>query len=308
MPRSKLLPLYISILFFVISHSFAYSQGFSYGKWTTVAEITKAANEGDVEAEFAIGLAYYYGLEVQKDKKLGLYWFQLAAEKGNTMAQQYLIMHYFGNKDFTQALYWLQKRAEQGDKGSEYELGLQYFDIDHRGITIDYQKGLYWLKRAAEHGENWAKTMLFTIYNYGVIGKKDQVQAQLWYEKAVIEDGQQKIDYSIGTLFEGGLLVRQNYEQAAYWFQRSAGLGYPPAQAMLGRFYREGTGVLQDYVLAYKWFNLAASKYEESMASFVRQLRDKLAEDMTHSQIEEAQKLTREWQPIQKNAVQNISK
>ena len=40
---------------------------------------------------------------------------------------------------------------------------------------------------------------------------------------------------------------------------KSAEQGYDHAQVNLGLMYAEGEGVSQDYVQAYKWWNLAAS-------------------------------------------------
>jgi uncharacterized protein len=61
---------------------------------------------------------------------------------------------------------------------------------------------------------------------------------------------------------------------------------------------RYGTGLPQDYVEAHKWFNLAASatKYEDFREDF-RKRRDDLAHKMTASQVEDAQRLAREWKP-----------
>ena len=57
-------------------------------------------------------------------------------------------------------------------------------------------------------------------------------------------------------------------------------------------------GVPQDYVQAYKWINLAALRTTTGkLAESYRSGRDKLAERMTASQIAEAQRLAREWQP-----------
>lgn len=60
----------------------------------------------------------------------------------------------------------------------------------------------------------------------------------------------------------------------------------------LGRLFVQGLGVLQDYVEAHKWFNLAASRGAvEAVAE-----RDALGANMTPSQIEAAQRRAAEWQ------------
>ena len=50
------------------------------------------------------------------------------------------------------------------------------------------------------------------------------------------------------------------------------------------------------YVQAHMWFNLAASRFTGSGQNTYAGARDNLAADMTPSQIEEAQRLAREWQ------------
>ena len=50
----------------------------------------------------------------------------------------------------------------------------------------------------------------------------------------------------------------------------------------------------QDFVLAYMWLNLAAARGFGVAAMD----RDRVARVMTRSDISEAQRLTREWQPV----------
>ena len=72
------------------------------------------------------------------------------------------------------------------------------------------------------------------------------------------------------------------------------------AMLALGRAYRQGLGVLQDYVEAHKWFNLAAARGNaDALAE-----REALAEKMTSQQLAEAQKRAREWQLVGDNSEQ----
>ena len=61
----------------------------------------------------------------------------------------------------------------------------------------------------------------------------------------------------------------------------------------LGRLYTRGLGVLQDYVEAHKWFNLAASRGEVEAVHE----RDALTEKMTPQQVATAQERAASWQP-----------
>jgi TPR repeat protein len=63
------------------------------------------------------------------------------------------------------------------------------------------------------------------------------------------------------------------------------------AQFNLGVMYAEGQGVPQDYVMAHMYFNIAPiDGYEDAVIN-----RGIVEEEMTASQILEAQKLAREW-------------
>jgi clan AA aspartic protease (TIGR02281 family) len=75
------------------------------------------------------------------------------------------------------------------------------------------------------------------------------------------------------------------------------------AQFQLGMMYFAGQGVSLDYVQAYKWYSLSASRYPPSApsAEVMRQeavkFRDYIGSRMSPMQIAEAQKLAREWRP-----------
>ena len=56
-------------------------------------------------------------------------------------------------------------------------------------------------------------------------------------------------------------------------------------------------GVRKDYIQAHKWINLAASRTAPGEAGDYQSGRDGLAKKMAASQVAEAQRLAREWQP-----------
>ena len=68
------------------------------------------------------------------------------------------------------------------------------------------------------------------------------------------------------------------------------------AQYILGVAYTDGEGVLQDYVKAHAWLNLAAAAGKEA----ARKARDSVGSRMTREQIADAQKLAAEfWERIE---------
>ena len=98
-------------------------------------------------------------------------------------------------------------------------------------------------------------------------------------------------------MYTKGEGVPENDTEAVKWYRMAAEQGIASAQYNLGVMYANGQGVPQDYVQAHKWVNLAASRTTGEVAEQSRLLIDQLAEKMTASQVAEAQKLAREWQP-----------
>ena len=84
-----------------------------------------------------------------------------------------------------------------------------------------------------------------------------------------------------------------NVDEALSQWRDAANAGDRRAMLELGRLYRQGLGVVQDYVEAHKWLNLAASGGEAAAL----EERDALAAQMTPEQIATAQQKAADWQP-----------
>ncbi len=96
---------------------------------------------------------------------------------------------------------------------------------------------------------------------------------------------------------ERGLLAYEqgDYHTALHTLIPLGEAGEPHAQYILGRMFARGEGgVLQDYVEAYKWYNLAAARRQPLAAA----AREALAERMSNEQIAAAQTLARDWRPL----------
>ncbi len=83
-----------------------------------------------------------------------------------------------------------------------------------------------------------------------------------------------------------------NVDEALTQWQEVANDGDGRAMLELGRLYLQGLGVIQDYVEAHKWFNLAASR---GVAEALEE-REALAAKMTPAQLATAQARAAAWQ------------
>ena len=91
---------------------------------------------------------------------------------------------------------------------------------------------------------------------------------------------------------------KKDYATALREWKPLAEQGVAFAQYNLGVMYANGQGVIQDYVRAHMWFNIAASSGKSENAS---ENRDIAAKRMTSADISTAQKLAREC--VEKNYI-----
>jgi uncharacterized protein len=95
----------------------------------------------------------------------------------------------------------------------------------------------------------------------------------------------------LGFLYEHGFGEPQIYSVAADLYTQGAVRGDPFAQAMLGLMYDKGHGVPLDFVLAYKWLDIAAAHAPGSQRDAYARFRDAVASKMSANELLKAQRL-----------------
>lgn len=149
----------------------------------------------------------------------------------------------------------------------------------------------------AEQGDVRAQMKLGTL-NYDAT-PPDHEAAVKWFRLAA-EQGDVPAERYLGVMYANGQGVARDDKEAVKWYGRAAENGDADAQASLAAMYSAARGTSQNYVQAHKWFSIAASRYPASeRAKRAQAIRNSelLAEKMSRSEIEEAKKLAREWQP-----------
>ncbi len=106
-----------------------------------------------------------------------------------------------------------------------------------------------------------------------------------------VEQGNAQAQYWLGFKYAIGEGVPEDDVEAVRWYRLAAEQGFAPAQFNLGGMYANGEGVSEDLVLAYMWYNLSAAQGN----SFARWDKIIVEQRMTREQIDEAQRLSREW-------------
>lgn len=116
--------------------------------------LRKAAEEGDSEAQYQLGLIYLYGNEEPKDAAKAFEWMSRAAAQNVVPAKRELgIMLASGEgtePDVPRAVQLLSDAADNLDPGALYHLGLMY--EKGIGVPLDLQKAVRMLAYAASMG------------------------------------------------------------------------------------------------------------------------------------------------------------
>jgi len=273
-----------------------------YAPNDTIAAIKLRAEKGDADAQLLLGVFYHTGSRVAKNETEAVKWYRKAAEQGDADAQYYLARSYASGegvaKDKVEAVKWYCKAAEQNNAWAQFNLGGCY--DNGKGVAKDEIEAANWYRKAAEQGLAEAQFCLGVSYAYGEGVETNALEAEKWYLKAA-EQGVNRAEFALGVMYASGQGIPQDYSEALKWYRKAAYQGDPDSQNNLGMMYAGGQGVPQDYVEAYKWYNLAAAHGDTNAINN----RDEIASHMTHSQIAEAQRLSREFKPRQESSSDN---
>jgi uncharacterized protein len=118
---------------------------------TAMAKWAPAAESGDADSQYGMGLLYSEGIVVPMDDIEALKWFGLAAEQGHGEAQ--------------------------------YKLGVIH--ANGWGVPMNEAEAMKWYELAAENGVTAAQVSLGTMYQNGFSVEQDKIKALMWFTVAV---------------------------------------------------------------------------------------------------------------------------
>ncbi|MGB0086501.1 MAG: SEL1-like repeat protein, partial [Rhodomicrobiaceae bacterium] len=188
--------------------------------------LSRAAVEGDANAQFSVGETYLEGGDIERQLTIGerlskaARWFRRAAENGHAPSQYRLATLYeLGQgapKDPAEAMRWYQRAAENGHIKAMHNLAV--LSITGNGRSSNYLTAAKWFTAAAEHGLRDSQYNLGILYERGLGVAKSPEQAYLWFTLAAKQGDAkavQKRDELAGELTTAEL---QDAElQAAKW-------------------------------------------------------------------------------------------
>ena len=227
------------------------------------------AEEGVVDSQFMLALAYYTGEGVKRDYAKAAHWFAKAAEQ-----------------DDFEALYRLGVCYENGhgvekDPNKAFELYLQAalegIPDAMAAVSQCYRSGIG-VEKNAQEADYWAahetKTNQYNFRNMedGMEQIRNLLTGSEWFIKslqATAKAGRPDAMTLLGVLHMEGRGVPHNPKKAIALLQKAADLQNAEAMYRLGICYERGAGVPQDMVQAYTWFRKAASFGHENALRFL---------------------------------------
>ena len=203
-----------------------------------------------------LGELYRDGVSVRRNLNEAMRWYKLAADRGDRQAQFALgIGHLNGvgaARDRKIARDWLEKAAAQNHAGALYNLGVMAIDAEFQ----DFPRAGDLFRKAAELGDMDASYGLAVLYREGTGVTRDRAESVRWLKRAADERHiAAMVEYAI-VLFNGDGAEKSEFG-AAKLFAKAAQANSPIAQNRLARLYAAGRGVKTNAVEAMKWHILA---------------------------------------------------
>jgi len=164
-----------------------------------IAALQKAADAGNPEAQFRLGMMYANGEGVPLNHSKGAALIEAAARQGNAEAQT--------------TLGWL------------YANGM--------GKEQDDKLAKQWYLRAAQQGSSKAQYVVATMYRFGQLGEpRNAEQAVAWYLEAA-NQGVASAQFALGRLLMDGKLVQKDEETALMWLSLAHANGSSKAEEVI---------------------------------------------------------------------------
>jgi TPR repeat protein len=300
-------------------------------------ELQRAADAGDIEAQFKLGQIHFERRRYVRDQNgklvkdqnwekevcLAAQWFRKAADQGHVQAQcEVAICLEYGwgvEEDRAKAFDYLRLAGASGCSEAWEQLGRK---LIYQTIHTKFarQEGVECMRKAAETGNAWAAVWLSKLYSSGrvrrVVGDRwgyvegievlpDAAESTRWLRCAA-ENQDATAQFELGQRYEEGCGVSKDITKAAMWYRRAAEalsrkeFVYDDefgAARSLARCYTHGCGVSKDLAEAYMWLKFGAEVADDEDA---KTELDSLCGQMSQSELTVGKNRYQRFQQIRK--------
>lgn len=271
----------------------------------SIDEIKKAAEGGDAEAQYLLGIAYNAGEGVTADPERTAYWLRRAAVRGFSRAQfAYGQRLYWGwgetETNKTEGFDWWMVAAENGNASAMLEIGDAYL-FGNEGVSgKDLAKAEEYFNQALSLGATEAETALGRLYTVKATEAQKAGDTEAFEQAnekrlAYFGQGAQKGSsgsmYRLAQMYRYGDYVEADLQKAIGWYKKSVSAGDIDAALELAQLYRDeseaGLGEAQ-FEEAAKYFRIAMDLGSKTAGIELADLIEKGKVEVTPETAQEA--------------------
>lgn len=189
-----------------------------------ITHLRAAADAGNSDAQYHLGLCLESGRSVEKRNELAVFWYAKAAD--------------------AQPLPHMDALKKLGDSQNQYQLAILL--LEGTLLPKDEKAAIVWLEKAVVQDHVLATSRLGLCYLRGCGTAVDVKKANALFEKAAAKDCA-FAQYRLGRSFErNDRGQQQNFLEAAKWFEKASLLGHKTAKKRLPNCqYRAAVALLE---------------------------------------------------------------
>ncbi len=227
--------------------------------------LMKAAEQGNADAQYKLGLSYERGDRVEQNYVKAAHWYILASNRDNANAQFNLAQMYEKGlgvtKNITEAVNLYRAAAKQGHSNAQTHYGICL--RNGMGIEKNESKAVKWFVKASEKGNAAA------IYNLGVCfelgrGVEQDLSRALQLYLAAANQDYADAQNALANCYISGNGIPANYTEAVRWYSKAARNGNVAAQFNIGFCCENGIGIEKNDDMAYRFYKIAAENGSEN--------------------------------------------
>lgn len=211
-------------------------------------ELFSEAEEGDIDAIFSLGTAYFYGEGVEKNLELAFHYFKKAAELGDLDGIFQTGLAYFQGlgvaADAEQAYLYFKKAASENHPKGNIMLGIYY--TSEKSAHFSPEEGVRLLEKGAIHEADCASVALAICYSQGIGVEKDHKKALHWLSVGIQHKNEVAM-YHMASWYIKGDIVPSDFSKAIPLLEESCELHCAESHYLLAQCYFCGSGVLENW-------------------------------------------------------------
>ncbi|WP_400218750.1 DUF6270 domain-containing protein [Methanomethylophilus alvi] len=193
----------------------------SKGDKSGIDLIEQLIEQNEVQAFAELGRCYRDGKGVERDLLKAAEWMRKAADQNLGWAKNELfdILWRINTPESLKEMISVATAfSDLGDGNAMGRMGRAY--RDGRGVEQDLSKAAEWMRKAREHKIGWADWELFDILYR--INTPESLDEAIMIARPLAESGSRELQARLGRAYRDGKGVKQDFEEATKWMRKAA--------------------------------------------------------------------------------------